>query len=361
MKKIIIWGTGYVANMVFKQCRTLNQYELIGVVDNDQDKQKSSMFCDMPISSPDILDKGDADVIVVLTDKYEEIKQQIENSYPNINAVIENKNFFYKESVLLRYKDSKNPEIVEVTEHIKKNGLEIFNYPFAVKYKKRNNQVWRDEKNGLYFILHNGKRMYFSRKFQSKQEVNDYYNNISMEQDEMSPHRYLSINCCVKDGDIVLDAGAAEGNFALDVIDKAAHLYLLEADEDWIEALEYTFKDYMDKVTLIKGYANSYNEGQNKTIDSIIKTPVNFIKMDIEGNEWDALRGGVRLIDSSPELKMVICVYHSDFDQELIEGFMDKHQITHTCSQGYMWFPETSRQTYVSTSLNRGVIRGVKK
>ena len=92
----------------------------------------------------------------------------------------------------------------------------------------------------------------------------------------------------------------------------------------------------------------------------MINTPVNFIKMDIEGNEWDALRGSVRLIHKSKNLKMAVCAYHSDFDQKLIEGFMDENDITHTCTKGYMWFPETWRQTYVSTSLNRGIIRGIK-
>lgn len=359
MKKIMIWGTGHIADMVFGQCRTLGQYELVGVIDNDKEKQ-GGIFCGILISPPDILLEQAADAIVVLTDQYEEIKRQIEASYPECRAVIENKNFFYKESLVQRYRHNRDPEIVEAVDYIRENGLEIFNYPFAAKYKDRRNEVRRDGESGLYFVLHKGKKMFFSRKFKSEREVNDYYNFISMEQDEKSPHRYLSDECCVKDGDVVLDVGVAEGNFALDVIDRASHLYLLEADEGWIEALRYTFRDYMDKVTLVKGYANSYDEGHNRTIDSLIKAPVQFIKMDIEGNEWDALRGAAGVVDASPDLQMAICSYHSDFDRELIEGFMDRHHIAHTHSQGYMWFPETIRQTYVSISLNRGVIWGVK-
>ncbi len=359
MKKVLVWGTGFIANRVFQQCQTLDQYEIIGAVDSDKEKW-GGLFYGMTIVSPDSLPEIETDVIAILTDKYDEIKHQIECLCPDVMPAIENKNFFYKESILHRYRNNNDPEIRKILEHIKNNGLDVFNYSFTAKYKARKNQIWKDDANGLYFVLHNGKKMYFPRKFKSEKEVNDYYNAISMEQDERSPHRYLSGEYCIKEGDVVLDVGVAEGNFALDVIDKASHVYLLEAEEGWMEALRYTFKDYIDKVTFIHGYVGSYNEGKNITLDAVITAPVNFIKMDIEGNEWDALRGATELINKSNDLKMAICSYHSDFDKELIESFMDKNRISHTYNQGYIWFPETVRQTYVSTSLNRAVIKGIK-
>ena len=136
---------------------------------------------------------------------------------------------------------------------------------------------------------------------------------------------------------------------------------MVEAEDEWIEALQCTFKNYADKVTIIKGYATSYNEGLHITLDAVIDSPVNFIKMDIEGNEWDALRGATQMITNSSRLKLAICSYHSDFDQELIESFMDKNGISHNPSAGYMWFPTKLRQTYVSTSLNKSIIRGIKE
>lgn len=359
MKKVFIWGTGYVADRVFHECRTLDQYDFIGAIDSDK-KKWGQAFHGLPIMPPDILLDQYADAVIVLTDCFDEIRRQIVNDYPGIKITIENKNFFYKESVIQRYRNSKEPEIREVLDYIEKTGLDVFNYPFVEKYNDPKNKVWKDEGCGLYFVMHNGKRLYFSRKYKSEKEAGDYYNALLKEQDERSPHRYLSEECNVNEGDIVLDIGAAEGNFSLDVIDRCSHLYIFEAENDWIEALQYTFKDYADKVTFIKGFVGAYHEGTIITIDSVVDVPVNFIKMDIEGNEWDALRGAERLINNSANLKMVICSYHSDFDQELIESFMDKHHITHTCSKGYMWFPETIRQTYVSTSLNRGIVRGIK-
>jgi 16S rRNA A1518/A1519 N6-dimethyltransferase RsmA/KsgA/DIM1 with predicted DNA glycosylase/AP lyase activity len=48
----------------------------------------------------------------------------------------------------------------------------------------------------------------------------------------------------VAEGDVVVDAGAAEGNFALSVIDKASKVYIIEGDAGWCEALRQTFLPY---------------------------------------------------------------------------------------------------------------------
>ena len=82
--------------------------------------------------------------------------------------------------------------------------------------------------------------------------------------------------------------------------------------------------------------------------------------MDIEGAEWDALRGTKIIINECEHIKLAICAYHSNFEQVLIENFMDINQIKHCTTPGYMWFPYNFRQGYVSTELQRGIIRGVK-
>lgn len=359
IKKIFIWGTGYVAEKVFNQCRTLNQYEFVGAIDNDRNKW-GQMFHGLRIDSPEILLKKKLDAIVILSDRYAEIKRQIEIQYPKLIAKVENKNFFYKESILLRYRDNTDPEIAEVIENIKKNGLDVFNYSFVEKYRNQKNQVWKDEETGLFFVVHNGKRMYFPQKYRTKKEVNDYYNARLREQDEMSPHRYLTGKCSINEGDVVLDVGAAEGIFSLDVIDKASHIYLFESDDNWIRALLCTFKEYKDKVTIVKGLVDSYNEGENITIDSVVDTPVDFIKMDIEGMECDALLGAEKIINKSPKVKFSICCYHADYDQLIIESIMDNMGIRHNTSSGYMWFPYLTKQNYVSTKLTKALVRGQK-
>lgn len=360
MSKIFLWGTGQVAETLWRNCQTLTQYELLGFIDNNPEKQ-GTLFMGLHIYPPTVLNDCRPDHIVILTDAYDEVYQQIMDIHPEMKNIIENKNFFYKESILKRYKGTTVPEEIEVLNYIKRNGLDIFNYEFSQKYKKIDAEVYLDAANGMYYVMHFGKRLYFSRDFNCEKKVVDYYRSILLEQDICSPHRYLTKDFDIEDGDIIVDAGVAEGNFSLEVVDRVSKLYLIEADTNWIEALKETFKSYQDKVVIIQKYVSSYNDGNFATLDSLIQEPVNFIKMDIEGNEWDALQGAEELISKSPNLKCAVCSYHSDFDQILIEDFMDKHGLIHTTTPGYMWFPFTVRQNYVSTRLNRAVIRAEKQ
>ena len=323
MKRILLWGTGQVAETLWAQCQTLSQYELLGFIDNNTEKQ-GSIFKNLPIYPPEILKSIRPDYIVILTDAYDEVYQQIVSIYPEMKGIIKNKNYFYMESLLKRYKDTKNTEEMEVIEHIKKAGLDVFNYDFAEEYRELPVKVYFDSNKDMYYVLHCGKRLYFSKELCTEKKVIDYYRYILLEQDIRSPHRYIVEGFDVKEGDVVIDAGAAEGNFSLQIIDRASKIYIIETDEKWIEALKETFREYSEKVVIIQKFLSSYNDGVYATLDTLIYEPVDYIKMDIEGNEWDALEGAKRIIKESEKLKCSICSYHSDFDRILIEDFMEK-------------------------------------
>lgn len=359
MEKVILWGTGKVAKEILEKCQTLDAYDILGVIDNDSQKVGGNFF-GFTVYGCDILDSIHPDHIVVLTDYFKEICAQIKTSYPQYEKIVEDKNFFFKQSIIRRYCNETDPEILEVLQFIKENRLDYMNYSFREKYKNLDVEIAYDMEHELFYAMHNGKRLYLAKKYDSRKKAENYYKSLLLEQDELSPHRYLSDEFTVAEGDVVVDAGAAEGNFSLEIIDKASKLYIIEMDEEWIEALQITFKDYMDKVVIVRNFISSYDEGKTRRLDSLISEEVNFIKMDIEGCEWDALRGAEKIIGKSNNLKFAVCCYHSDFDQELIESFMDKNGIKHETTKGFMWFPPLVRQNYVSTSLNRGVIRGIK-
>ena len=138
MSKILLWGTGQVAENLWKQCHTLEQYDLLGVIDNDPEKQ-GGIFKGLPIYPPGILTQYKVDYIVILSDAYEEIYMQIATNYPELKGLIQNKNFFYKESLLKRYKYTTNPEKIQVLKYIEKYGLDIFNYEFTDRKSTRLN------------------------------------------------------------------------------------------------------------------------------------------------------------------------------------------------------------------------------
>ncbi len=361
-ERIILWGTGEIASQVFKECLTINQYDILAFIDNDDRKWGIDLF-GIKICSPQFLmeNKDLIEKIVILTNSYGEIKQQIIELSSDLEILIENKYYFYKRSILKRYSNSCNLEIKRIIRYLQTHSLGVFNYDFTEKYKFLNPEILLDESNGLYYVVHSGKRMYFSRDYQNEEDVKKYYISICLEQDICSPHRYLADGFFVNEDDTIIDVGVAEGNFTLSVIDCVKKAYLIEADPKWIEALKYTFEPYKEKVVIIEKYASSYSEGDFARIDSLVDENVDFIKMDIEGQEHEALIGANELLEKTRDIKVAACCYHSDFDQILIETELAKHNFECTTTNGYMWYPYTNRQAYVSTKLNRGIVRGIKR
>ena len=359
MQKIFIWGTGNVSNQVLRQCNIYEDYQILGFIDNDLNKQ-NTIFWDRMVYSPNVLKSVQCDKIVILSNFYDEIEKQIMKMLSNINFSLENKNFFYKESLYKRYEKSKDKEIIDVLNYIKNNDLEIFNYEFVKKYRDLSLEIFYDNYCKMYFVYHHNKKLYFARYLNSELKVKEYYISLLVEQDLHSPHRYLLPNFNIREGDIVVDVGVAEGNFSLEVIDKASKIYMIESDIDWVEALKETFKNYKNKIKIIPNFVTSTNEGKYATLDQIVKEPINFLKMDIEGYEWDALLGSEELIKKSDDLKCAICSYHSDFDEILVKDILEKYGFKCTTSYGYMWYPYMCRKSYIPIKLSRGIVRGIK-
>lgn len=356
---IFIWGTGTIAEQIISECSVLEQYDIKGFIDNDKTKV-GKIYKNHTVFSPDILREVSPEKIIILSNFFDEIKEQIIKCFPGMEDLIEGKYYFYKEMLLKRYEDSDDEEIQNILEYIKLNGLDVFNYKFKNKYQTMNIDVTFDKTCHMYFVNHHGKKMYFAKLYNTEEKVKAYYKYLLVEQAKESPHRYLTSEFNIREGDIVVDVGTAEGNFALDIIDKVSKIYLIEFDEEWIEALNQTFKDYQDKIVIVKKYITSIDAGKYATLDSLIKEPVNFIKMDIEGNEWDALIGAKEVIGCSDDLKCAICAYHQEFDEILLKDIMGKYGLECSTTNGYMWFPYGKRQNYISTKLQRGIVRGVK-
>lgn len=360
MLRIFIWGTGWRAEQVFNQFNFDDLFDIIGFIDNDSNKWGKDFF-GKKIYEPAILQNSQFDKVVILVDNYEGIVYQINEILGEKSADrIENYKYFYKQELIARYENSSNPEIQEALQYIREKDLEIFNYDFTEKYKKLHIVPIFDSSCGMYYVWHKNKRLYFAKLLDTSEKVIEYYRQLLIEQDEHSPHRYVTEEFNVEEGDVVVDAGAAEGIFALESTDNAVRIYLIEADQPWIEALEETFRDYRDKVVIIPKYLTSMDRGILATLDSLIKEPVNFIKMDIEGNEWDALQGAERLIGKSENLKCSICSYHSDYDEILIKDVLGGYGMECSVSKGYMWFHLCRKTSYISTKLCRGIVRGLK-
>ena len=151
-------------------------------------------------------------------------------------------------------------------------------------------------------MLWEGKKLYYKNGNRPK-KAQQYFNSLRLEQDIRSPHRYLTPDFDVAENDVVVDVGAAEGNFSLSVIEKVGHVFLFETDIKWIKALEATFEPWKHKVKIIQKYVSDKTDDQCIALDDFFddKQTIHFIKADVEGAEGLVLQGATRVIDQTQE------------------------------------------------------------
>ncbi len=264
-----------------------------------------------------------------------------------------------KSIVMNKIEKSNDPELQDIFCWLKNHELTTRN-PYVVKDKKMYEVFW-DKENGYPYVEYFGHRMYYPKQYEFiKQEGKTYLVNIwEGDQFEGSPHKYETDNHKVEKGDIVVDAGVAEGNFVLkyiDIIDKA---YLIEPDPIWLEVLKITFESFMDKIEIIPKYLGHRDSDKEITLDTLIgNRKVDFIKMDIEGSEILALLGGKNVLKNN-NAKISACAYHKARDEEYISFLLESLGYTISHSAGYMFF-NLDKDIDRTLDFRRGVIYGYK-
>lgn len=353
--KTYIWGTGRNSEELNKNIPTvIEQLGITGYIDNNP-QVIGTVFWGKMVYAPSVLTEQNVCKTVIVSNRFEkEIKNQIENEYSEDNVKVLDGKEYIRIQLIQRYKNSDDKDILEIINFLKNHNLDIFNYSFTNKYNKIQPEIIWDDVAGMYFTIYKGRRMYFSRKLNCPEIVKTYYRSILIEQDEESPHRYYCRNCYVRSGDVVIDAGVAEGNFSLSIIDMASKIYMFEPDPDWIDALKLTFKDYKDKVIIIpKGISDKEGLGIT-TIDKSINEKIDFIKMDIEGEEYYALKGAENIIRRSETLRLAIASYHQELAYDLLRYYLQSiNGFDCSHSKGYMWYPDSR---FREQSLRRGIL-----
>lgn len=164
----------------------------------------------------------------------------------------------------------------------------------------------------------------------------------------------------LKDGEIFVDGGAYTGDTIQQLLDEAkkqkvniGKIYAFEPEENNYSLLS-KFYGKRSNIKLIQQGLSDKNEvllfnasgvtarivddEENATdkikvmnLDSFEECKdVSFIKMDIEGAEWDALRGARELIVRNKP-KLAICLYHSDRDMirliELVHELVPEYKL----------------------------------
>jgi hypothetical protein len=223
------------------------------------------------------------------------------------------------------------------------------------RYRLDDVAVLFDDDKDLPYVVDNGKRLYFMRG-QRARDIAKYYLGLRIEQDRLSPHLYLEDLASLKGRACALDIGAAEGLIALRMIDYVDRVFLFEYTEGWIEALRATFEPYAGKVEIVRKFVSDTDGEGRIRLDTFFagrSERVDFIKMDIEGAEAEALRGAERILREGAGIQLAVCAYHSDGAYDEIAGLLGDFDLS--TSRGYMLMKGTSPY------FRRGMIRAAKK
>jgi hypothetical protein len=267
-----------------------------------------------------------------------------------------------RSSILDYYSNSSSlisDELKAVLNYTENHPLTIFPYPFQNNYKADDIEIFKDEIKGLRYVLLDGKRLYFKKRW-SEKRIRHSFNELKKEQDLHSPHRYLSESFRVEKGDILADIGVAEGNFALGAVEKAKALYLFETDKEWIEALKATFEPWKEKVHIINKFVGDQNNSKQTTLDDFFigNELMTFLKIDVDGAEAKLLKGCERILSQSSPLKVALCTYHKQNDEKEFATLLTQKGFNISYSDGYMLFYMDKKIR--APFFRRGLIRAVK-
>lgn len=245
----------------------------------------------------------------------------------------------------------------EVLDFLRKNPVQVFPYEFTNQYIPDNVEVNFDDQFKLNYVLFEGKKLFFKRSW-TKERIQTIYNNLLIEQHPKSPHRYLSKDFDVMDNSIVADIGVADGNFALSVIEKVSKVYLFEPDEEWGEALRATFHPWKEKVVIENKWVSDRDDDVFITMDTYFEgMNPDFIKIDVDGFERKLLDGSKRIMTENDKLRIALCTYHNQEDQDQFKAFFNENGFSTSYSHGYMIFHWGKQK---APYLRRGLIRARK-
>lgn len=361
MLKFLLFGTGKVACHIMKGIGSLEgDLQILGFVDNDTHKH-GTIFYDKNVFSPNQISNIQYDYICILLEKgYIDVYNQLAYGYHIDKSKLVNKYFLLKHIMMEKYKNDSDPDIQDTISYWNTNDLTFFNQ-FQYQSAQYDEVFW-DTENNMPYVLYKERKLYYPRTYRGFIVRSNSLYVISyrgMEQNEMSPHRYLNDKIFIQENDIVVDAGAREGEFALPYIDSIKKLYLIENDKEWIEALKMTYKDYMDKVVIIsKLLMDEVNEYSTTLTEIIQEETVNFIKMDIEGAEVRVLSASQDLLKKN-NIRCAICCYHRKDDREQIEHIFENVGYQHFTSNGYVVFV-SDPDIFQQADFRKGIVYALK-
>ncbi len=322
------------------------EYDIAAVLSLDLD-ETSATIKGYPVISLEKLQNFSWDMMILVCD--EEVADEIipKMVEAGIGREEQFKNIWWllQQFMIQKYAEVQDSDIQATLEYWKTYPLGVFNQHIDFR-KRTGHRVFFDDPCGLpyvYFKTVTGeyRKMFFPREYEFTEHNGEkVVEDLLKEQEPTSPHLYIKGEHKVNAGDIIIDAGVCEGNFALKYVDICSKMYLFECEPKWVEVLKQTFRDYRDKVEIIPKFLSDVTDDKNITIDDALpdfRGQNIFLKMDIEGAEPKALRGGKRILTNN-RVKASVCAYHNADDCIRIKGILRKYGYKISTSDGWMVF-----------------------
>ena len=359
--KIVIWGMGKSMRTFLNRKGLYKNDEIIAFIDNNQSLWGRS-YQGIPVFPPNKLQEIEYDCVIICVIDNVDIKRQLIEKLgverKKIKTITEI-NDYYTRKLIDRYKDVEDIEIQKAISCIEKKGLSVFTDYMPESFEDYD--VFRDEGNHPYVVL-NGNRMYYPDKYQflKKENGKEFLPDIMYEQKKGSPHLYVKDENDIQPGAVIVDAGTCEGNFAIRFVEKASKIYLIESDPIWTDCLERTFFPFKEKVIICQKALSRFDSSTTITLDSLLGIQkIDFLKMDIEGAEIDALLGARNTLLKS-NAKCSVCSYHKMDDEKHIRFILENTGYFTEVSNGYMFFLY-DEDVFDTLDLRKGIVYAYKK
>lgn len=342
---IIVFGAGEGIEKILRLWWQFREWEITEIWDNNAEDNQTLKYEDVVFNvlKPHSLERT-LEIVISSEIYYEDIRHQLIDELHIQGKRIHHWNYCLnsiKKRILSKYHNSIDPEIQHIVGYLYANDLSVFNNGIRRESFYDKFAVNRDNETGLLYSFWNGKKIYLKRSINNERKAKSYLSGLLVEQINGSPHRYLQRGFEIKQGDVVIDCGTAEGIFTLDAVDKAEKIYCVECDKEWIEALKLTLSPYSDKCIIVDKMIGRQNTGDTITVDEIFRQadkPPTFIKMDIEGCEADALSSS-KYIEANSNIRIEACTYHRSQDSDVLTDALKAKGFATKFSSGYMFFP----------------------
>ena len=363
--KILIFHTGILSEEMYKPIFDLADrlnIEVIGFTSLNPDDDFKKL-CNYTIYPADAIVMLNFDKILI-GDTNEGTIDEFREIFMDLNVPAEKTvgAFWLLQQVMIKkYEDVNDPAIQETLEYWKKNPLSVFNQHIQ---EHTRDEVHFDEDCGLPYIFFKtveGKerRLYYPKDANFFEvDGKKYVTDVLTEQVPTSPHLYVNGGGHeVNEGDVLIDAGVCEGNFALRYADICSKIFLFEPDKKWFEPLYYSFKDVWRKVEFIPKFVSDRTNINAVKIDDAVKIPVGskvFLKVDVEGAEPATLRGAKKILTTN-KVKASICTYHNADDIVKVKAILQNCGYKTWTSAGYMVFIYDPK-IWETTDFRKGIL-----